>query len=95
MAGECHRTLRIQRWKYKKEFRSDIARTYPILDDVVMAIWYQDDALDFTVRLYAEAIGLAFVLMDDSARPHGSVINDEYLESERIVLGVSGILTLH
>ncbi|GFX48901.1 transposable element Tcb2 transposase [Trichonephila clavipes] len=50
----------------------------------VTAVWYRDEVLEPTVRLYAAAVGPTFVLMDDYARPHRADIIDDYLESEGI-----------
>ena len=47
---------------------------------------YRDEVLEPTVRLYPAAVGPAFVLMDDDARPHRAAIVDDYLENEGIVL---------
>ncbi|GFV88418.1 transposable element Tcb1 transposase [Trichonephila clavipes] len=47
----------------------------------VTAVRYRDEVLEPIVRLYAEAVGPTFVLMDDNVRPHGADIVDDYLES--------------
>ncbi|GFX58225.1 transposable element Tcb1 transposase [Trichonephila clavipes] len=52
----------------------------------VTAVRNTDEVLEPIVRLYAAAIGPAFVLMDNNARPHRADIVDDYLESERIAL---------
>ncbi|GFU65157.1 transposable element Tcb1 transposase [Trichonephila clavipes] len=41
-----------------------------------IAVRYRDEVLEPIVRLYAEAVGPTFVLMDDNARPHGADIVD-------------------
>ncbi|GFX46121.1 DDE_3 domain-containing protein [Trichonephila clavipes] len=41
---------------------------------------YRDAILDAYVRLYADAIGNDFILMDDNARTHRAVVVEEYLE---------------
>ncbi|KFM56938.1 Major facilitator superfamily domain-containing protein 4, partial [Stegodyphus mimosarum] len=48
------------------------------------AVRYRDEVLEIVVRLYAAAVGPAFVLMDDNARLHKADIVDDYLESEGI-----------
>ncbi|GFT39331.1 transposable element Tcb1 transposase [Trichonephila clavipes] len=50
----------------------------------VTAVRYRDEVLEHIVRLYAAAVGLTFVLMNDNARPHRADIVDDYLESEGI-----------
>lgn len=50
----------------------------------ITAVRSRDEVLDNTVRLQAEAVGPAFVSIDDNTRPHRTVIIDDYLESERI-----------
>ncbi|GBL80411.1 Transposable element Tcb1 transposase [Araneus ventricosus] len=50
----------------------------------VTAVRYRDEVLDPIVKLYAAAVGLSYVLMDDNARPHRAVIVDDFLESEEI-----------
>lgn len=50
----------------------------------VNAHTYRDDILDAYVHPYAGAIGDAFVLQDDNARPHRARIVDVYLEQETI-----------
>ncbi|GFU76300.1 cytochrome P450 4V2 [Trichonephila clavipes] len=50
----------------------------------VTAVRYRNEVLEPIVRLYAAAIGPAFVLMNDNARPHRADIIDDYLESEGI-----------
>ncbi|GFW32991.1 transposable element Tcb1 transposase [Trichonephila clavipes] len=50
----------------------------------VTAVRYRDEVLEPIVRLYAAAVGLTFVLMDDNARPHRADIVDDYLESQWI-----------
>ena len=47
---------------------------------------YRDDILDAYVRPYAGAIGDAFLLQDDNARPHRARIVDDYLQQETIIL---------
>ncbi|KFM64816.1 Transposable element Tcb2 transposase, partial [Stegodyphus mimosarum] len=46
---------------------------------------YRDDILDAYVRPYAGAIGDAFLLQDDNARPHRARIVDDYLQQETIM----------
>lgn len=46
---------------------------------------YRDDILDAYVRPYAGAIGDAFLLQDDNARPHRARIVDDYLQRETIM----------
>ncbi|KFM68527.1 Transposable element Tcb1 transposase, partial [Stegodyphus mimosarum] len=46
---------------------------------------YRDDILDAYVRPYAEAIGDAFLLHNDSARPQGARIVDDYLQQQTIM----------
>ena len=46
---------------------------------------YRDDILDAYVRPYAGAIGDAFLLQDDNARPHRARIVDVYLQRETIM----------
>lgn len=48
------------------------------------AVRYRDKVLDSTMRKYAAIIGSVFVLTDDNARPHGAVLVEFYLQSERI-----------
>ncbi|GFT05605.1 transposable element Tcb2 transposase [Trichonephila clavipes] len=50
----------------------------------VTAVRYRDEVLEPIVRLYAAAVGPAFVLMVDNARPHRADIGDDYLESKGI-----------
>ncbi|GFU51664.1 transposable element Tcb1 transposase [Trichonephila clavipes] len=50
----------------------------------VMAVRYRDEVLEPIVRLYAAAVGPAFVLMDDNARLHRADFVDDYLENEGI-----------
>ncbi|GFX46609.1 transposable element Tcb1 transposase [Trichonephila clavipes] len=50
----------------------------------VNADTYRDDILDAYRCPYARAIGVAFVLLDDNARPHMTRIVDAYLEQEII-----------
>ncbi|GFX85805.1 transposable element Tcb1 transposase [Trichonephila clavipes] len=50
----------------------------------VTAVRYRDEVLEPIVRLYAAAVGITFVLMDDNARPHRADIVDDYLGSEGI-----------
>ena len=47
--------------------------------------FYRDGILDSYVRPYAEAIGDAFLLEDDNARPHRAHIVDVYLQQETIL----------
>ncbi|GBM27373.1 hypothetical protein AVEN_120958-1 [Araneus ventricosus] len=42
---------------------------------------YRDEIFDPYVRPYAGAIGNDFILMDDNARPHRTVVVEDYLES--------------
>ena len=44
----------------------------------------RDEILHPIVRPYAGAIGPAFILMDDNARPHRAKVVDQYLETESI-----------
>ena len=46
---------------------------------------YRDDILDAYGRPYAGAIGDAFLLQDDNARPHRARIVDVYLQRETIM----------
>ncbi|KFM75462.1 hypothetical protein X975_23465, partial [Stegodyphus mimosarum] len=46
---------------------------------------YRDDILDAYVRPYVGAIGDAFLLQEDNARPHRACIVDDYLQQERIM----------
>ncbi|GFV93734.1 transposable element Tcb1 transposase [Trichonephila clavipes] len=50
----------------------------------VTTVRYRDEVLEPIVRLYAAAVGLTFVLMDDNARPHRADIVDDYLKNEGI-----------
>ncbi|GFV71805.1 transposable element Tcb2 transposase [Trichonephila clavipes] len=50
----------------------------------VTAVRYRDKVLEPIVRLYSAAVGHAFVLIDDNARPHRADIVDDYLESKGI-----------
>ncbi|GBM53828.1 hypothetical protein AVEN_24104-1 [Araneus ventricosus] len=43
---------------------------------------YRDEILDPYVSPYAGAIGNVFILMDDNARPHRSVIVEDYDEGD-------------
>ncbi|GFW65727.1 transposable element Tcb1 transposase [Trichonephila clavipes] len=51
----------------------------------VTAVRYREEILEPIVRLYAAAVGPAFVLMDANAHPHRVDIVDDYMESEGIV----------
>ncbi|KFM57308.1 Transposable element Tcb1 transposase, partial [Stegodyphus mimosarum] len=46
---------------------------------------YRDDILIDYVRPYAGAIGDAFLLQDDNAKPHLASIVDDYLQQETIM----------
>ncbi|KFM63970.1 Transposable element Tcb2 transposase, partial [Stegodyphus mimosarum] len=46
---------------------------------------YRDDILDAYVCPFAGAIGDAFLLQDDNARPHRARIIDDYLQQETII----------
>ncbi|GIY45108.1 hypothetical protein CDAR_298301 [Caerostris darwini] len=60
-----------------QELRWDIAPTCISLDcSSEMAVLYWDEVLNPTVRLYATAVGPAFVYMDDNAHLHRDVIVD-------------------
>ena len=46
---------------------------------------YRDDILDAYMHPYAGAIGDAFRLQDDNARPHRDLIVDDYLQQKIIM----------
>lgn len=45
---------------------------------------YRQEVLEPHVRLFRGAVGPEFIFMDDNARPHRTLMVDEYLESEDI-----------
>lgn len=49
------------------------------------SVWYRDEILESTLRLYTTVLGPTFVLIDYNARPHRAVILNVYLESKGIV----------
>lgn len=50
----------------------------------VTDVWYWDEVLDPIVKLYAAAVGLSFILMDNNTRPYKAAIVTDCLESEGI-----------
>lgn len=50
----------------------------------VKIVQYRDQVLDLTVKLYAVAVGPAFIIMDGNARLHRVVIVKDCLENEDI-----------
>lgn len=59
-------------------FRWDIPPTCTSIP----AVWYRDEILDCTVRLYAVPVFLALVLMDDNVNTHSAALAEDYLDSE-------------
>ena len=47
---------------------------------------YRNDILDASVRPYSEALGDAFLLQGDNARPHRTRIVDDFLQRETTML---------
>ncbi|GFX66381.1 transposable element Tcb2 transposase [Trichonephila clavipes] len=50
----------------------------------VAGVRYRDEVLEPYVRLFMNACGPEFILMDDNARLHGALLVVEFLESENI-----------
>ncbi|GBN98117.1 Transposable element Tcb2 transposase [Araneus ventricosus] len=50
----------------------------------VTGVRYRDEILEPHVRLFRDAVGPEFILMDDNARPHRTLMVDEFLEREDI-----------
>jgi hypothetical protein len=48
-------------------------------------VQYRDDILDVYTRPYTGALGPAFILMDDNARPHRAREVEQYLQQEAII----------
>ena len=45
---------------------------------------YRNEILDAHARPYAGAIGTDYLLMDDNARPHRTMVMDQYLDTDAI-----------
>lgn len=52
----------------------------------VMDVWWRDEILDLTVRLYAAEVGHAFIFMDDNVRSHWPLVIDDNLENEGLCI---------
>ncbi|XP_052783191.1 uncharacterized protein LOC128219423 [Mya arenaria] len=57
---------------------------YVIQNGSLTGVRYRDEILDAFVRPYAGAVGQAFVLMGDNARPHRARVVNAYIEREEI-----------
>ncbi|GBN66331.1 hypothetical protein AVEN_161301-1 [Araneus ventricosus] len=53
--------------------------------DTVTGVRYRDEILEPYVRLFRDAVGPEFILMDYNERPHRTLLVDELLESEDIL----------